>query len=142
MNVRVTVDGLFLDPRLLWYPHMSLSSARPRVPPSSYEVVVARSEFISVLAERYTACVEELKRDDALTGETDFFGEAGYPDFSQLLEHPALCGEVMGAYFFGELFEHFLPWGNPGAGSFVIETITHVYGGAATISISGQCLRV
>jgi hypothetical protein len=141
-TMRVTIEGRDVPPRKLWCSHMGLSSARPQVEPSPYVLAIPASAFMAILGPVVAQAADELKRDHAEHGGSDPWSDAGFPELPALLKDPELCGEVVGSYFKTELLCEVLPWGNTGAGSYVVDTIERVYEEGDSVVITGLCLAI
>jgi hypothetical protein len=73
------------------------------LPLHPYQIVYGRSEFTDLLAKDYDELIEELKRDDQATGDSDFFRELGYPTLPILIDHPDRLSDAIIWYLWIDL---------------------------------------
>jgi hypothetical protein len=103
--MRAFVEGSEISSTKSFYvPSMLLSSYHPGGQGLVCRLEISKSELLEVLQEPYDQLVEELRRDDEATGETDSFGKAGYPPLVILLEEPQLLLEVFDTYLADDFF--------------------------------------
>jgi len=108
---------------------------------AAYKVAITEEECISSLSVPYALACEELKRDDAVVGKTDFLGDIGYPPLTELVKSPKLLTKLVNVYLATELFQAIghkeeldaSPW------KYLISTIESVSSDGATITIEGEC---
>ncbi|MEK8035046.1 hypothetical protein AACH06_29875 [Ideonella sp. DXS29W] len=136
----LTINGEQADLSLLWRPERGLNRIRREWRQARFSLLVEATAFLSALSANYESCVLDLKHDDSLTGETDFFGEAGYPSPSQLVEQPELLARVVDTFFAEQVFMAVLP-PPPAAfeGSYAIGGIDSIASLENAFAIQGPC---
>jgi hypothetical protein len=140
MKTMVFIAGKQIDISMLSFKDMDLSSSRDRAKQSEYSVHIPRQKFMLAMSAVYDGAVLDLKRDDRLTGKTDFFGNAGYPPIERLVEEPALLSKVFSAYFASEVFAQILPTNSIVApGAYVIDTVERVATSNDVVTVQGRC---
>ena len=119
---------------------MSLSSSKAGQCAARFKVTAERAPIVGAIAASYEECVVELKRDDSITGGTDFFGRAGYPPLEALLEMPALLSEVVVTYFEDEMYGAVLVAKPPEqSGTYFIDKTESVKVHGEWVVIEGLC---
>lgn len=134
----LTIDSMFVPVDRIWRPDMSLSSARVGGYAATYCLRIKVSDLVHAIEPAYDSCVAELKSDDALVGETDFFGQAGYPPLATLLTMDVLA-RVVDTYFATELFRAILPEASTGPGTYAIEGVHGIRIAGEEAFIEGPC---
>lgn len=139
MTLGATIDAQEVTLERIWRPEMSLSSARVGGRDATYCIRVEKEQLTRAIVPVYESCIAELKQDDDLVGETDFFGEAGYPPLESLFEMPELFAQVLDTYFKDELFAAVLRPSDAGPGTYAVEGVGSVRVSGEHVFIEGPC---
>ena len=124
----------------LWRPEMGLSRSAVGRRQAAYKLTADKSVLLTALEVTYEDCIQELKRDDRITGNTDFFGQAGYPPLKELLGQPALLSKVMATYFEEEVFNAVLmPLPSNLVGTYAVGSVNSVRCEGESLVIEGIC---
>jgi hypothetical protein len=141
VKTTLSINGQAVSLDRLWQPAMSLSSSKSAGRLMSYRLAIDQASVLPKLAAAYDECVQELKRDDAVTGNTDFFGKAGYPPLDVLLAQPELLSEVVSTYFQDEIFSA-LSLSKPektSGPSYAVDGVNSVYLLDNELVLEGEC---
>ncbi|HEU4556697.1 MAG TPA: hypothetical protein VFS20_02570 [Longimicrobium sp.] len=137
----LTIDGRALPLHYLWLPEMSLSSARAGRVSATYALSVDKETVLSALDGPYERFVQEMKEDEALTGDTDLLGKVGYPPLEVVIKMPEVLDEVLGGWALSpDGFNAVLPPASgPMHGTWAIDTVDLVWREGERIVFRGTC---
>jgi hypothetical protein len=140
--MRAFVQGVEINPNTAFFvPSMLLGSYHPRGQASTCQLEVSEVELLGLLNAPYEQLVQELKRDDSITGETDFLGYAGYPPLESILTEPKLLLELFDTYLASDFFAIASErYGWDASSGYFISRFTSVEFGDGLVVIQAECL--
>lgn len=139
-NISVNSKVLALD-RVSWS-ETSLSTRRGASRPHIYRLQVELGKLAALMAPGYDFLVDEMRRDGMLTGERDWFAQAGYPELPSLLKMPELLSRVLETYYVSELFSSIFGPPKAKAVGIVIDGVDSIRVHDPLVIIEGRCYSV
>jgi len=133
--MRTYIDGRAVGPEDVTFPDLNFGVGGVETP-FEYVIEISLAEFISRFGVLYDACVEELKRDAELVGETEFF----FP-LSELLRNggePALS--FVDSQLRQAIFEEFFP--SDMKATFALHTLDSVETTGSLVLLKGRARHV
>ncbi len=105
----------------------------------SYEFVLTKSEFISLMSVSYQQCMVEIKADDEACNDSSPFKEMGYVAVDEAFHYPEHLAEAVSTFFDRELYSKVL--GGAESAKFIINSTEKIEINNDRINIFGRCFR-
>ncbi|WP_066820101.1 hypothetical protein [Sphingomonas mali] len=132
------IDNRNTDLADLAVPEMSLSSARATMVPHEFSLSLKTACAIEILAPKYDRLVDELRKDDEVTGcAYDALAKTGYPAFELITQNEEALLVVLGHHLRDELFAAFS--GDRKAPTYWLDAVTKCESDGLNIRIHGVC---
>lgn len=108
----------------------------------SYLIKIAKDKFVNLMESIYDECIEELRRDDEITGEFDppFPGATGYPPLKVFIEeHKEAFTEFFRTYFEWDFLSLLLS--NENEPIYVINSIDSIEITDSSVIVTGEAYK-
>jgi hypothetical protein len=102
-----------------------------------YEYSIDKEEFISLMADVYQECLEEMKLDDTKYNEESAFRKMNYTEIDGAFDRPEGFAEAIETFFDRQLFEKTL--GMARTRKYILNSTDKVEVSNETIKIIGRC---
>ena len=138
--MEMLIDDKYVSPDQVTFSELGFGTTEIELA-SAYELRIPAQEFVARFAAVYEVYVEELKRDDAITGEE-------YPSHSMQSDYPSLQEllEINGREFHDfvytflkfDIFEEYFSEADPSSARFALGTADEILVDQSNITIRGR----